>query len=227
MNGLHPVLLVFLAVCCSHDCVSASVLEVIVRPGENATLYCDCKISPGVYIAWYRICSHENQPPLVLKPKRGIFIDADNSDLLTILDRFQFVRNFSSESYDLLIHNITVSEEGIYYCGTGERRVEDKDGYIVPRDVFSYSNTTARIILQKHSDSLSADNVPHMSSWMLPIIPAITVLSSLISFILVYLFCQKTESQRAKIRTKTRMISSQNQDKDVCWTQVVFLPQDA
>ncbi|XP_041639992.1 uncharacterized protein LOC121507731 isoform X2 [Cheilinus undulatus] len=210
MEGWHIFLVIVSAlVSSSHICVCGSVMEVTVNQGDNITLYCDCKTSVGVYIIWYRNCSHNNQPSLVLISR-------------TLPPRFDFVKNQSSESYDLLIQNLTESDEGLYYCGTTEPKVEDQDK-IYSRNIYSYGNLTTRIVF----NSLSADNVPHMSSWMLPIIPAITVLSSLISFILVYLFCQKTESQRAKIRTKTRMISSQNQDKDVCWTQVVFLPQDA
>lgn len=132
---------------CSHDWISGSVT---VRPGDNITLYCDCKLSTGVYIVWYRNCSHENQPPLVLKvghrsSTSGYNPDSDTKDLLKILPRFQFVRNSSSNSYDLLIMNITDSDEGIYYCGTEEKNVEKVDYKRL------YSNLTTRVLISKYA----------------------------------------------------------------------------
>ncbi|KAK1885709.1 Immunoglobulin superfamily member 2 [Dissostichus eleginoides] len=100
----------------SHDWTSGSELERTVRPGENITLYCDCKLSTGVYIVWYRNCSHENQPSLVLKNEWTQTTNIER--VLNPLPRFHFVRNYSSESYDLLIVNITETDEGLYYCGT-------------------------------------------------------------------------------------------------------------
>lgn len=136
----------------SHDCVCGSVVEMTVKPEENITLYCDCKLSTGVYIVWYRNCSHENQPSLVLKPKHGLlFKMTDDFDPMTIFNHFKFVRNISSDSYDLLIYNITHSEEGLYFCGTGQRRIEDNGRYIVSRDSYSYGNDTTRIILRTES----------------------------------------------------------------------------
>ena len=127
-----------------HDQVTGSVLEVSVRPGDNITLYCDCKKSSGVYIVWYRNCSHENQPPLILKITRG---QADS--FLKMFPRFIFVDNTSSNSFDLLIMNITESDEGIYYCGTEHTKVEGKD-HIAPKYDYSYGDITTRIILSKY-----------------------------------------------------------------------------
>ena len=130
-------------VSCSQDLVSGSMLKVRVRSGDNITLYCDCKLSSGEHIEWYRNCSHESQPSLILKVK----------DLLTgtakIPPRYQFVRNFSSNSYDLLITNITDSDEGLYYCGTKQSRVEDKE-FITQKYVYRYGNVTTRILLGKY-----------------------------------------------------------------------------
>ncbi len=74
--------IVLAVVSCSHDWISGSVLEVTIRPGDNITLYCDCKASTGEYMVWYRNCSHENQPSLVLKSKVGL-------GLVKIFPRFQ------------------------------------------------------------------------------------------------------------------------------------------
>uniref|UniRef100_A0A671XFY7 Ig-like domain-containing protein n=1 Tax=Sparus aurata TaxID=8175 RepID=A0A671XFY7_SPAAU len=121
--------------------VTGSVLEVSVRPGDNITLYCDCKKSTGVYIVWYRNCSHENQPPFILKTK-----DTRN---LEIFPRFMFVENTSSNSFDLLIMNVTESDEGIYYCGTQHEKVEERD-HIGSKTDYRFGNITTRIILSKY-----------------------------------------------------------------------------
>lgn len=98
---------------------------------------------------WYRNCSHENQPPLVLKvgrssPTLGYNPASDTKDPQNF-PRFQFVKNSSSNSYDLLIMNITDSDEGIYYCGTEEKKVEKVDYKRL------YSNLTTRVLISKYA----------------------------------------------------------------------------
>uniref|UniRef100_A0A3Q3GZ95 Ig-like domain-containing protein n=1 Tax=Labrus bergylta TaxID=56723 RepID=A0A3Q3GZ95_9LABR len=137
----------------SPDCVCGSELKVTVRPGDNITLYCDCKTSTGVYIVWKRNCSHENQPSLFLRTRFRSVLNSGNNQLSESpgnpFPHYHMVRNQSSESYDLLIMNITGSEEGLYYCGTEETKVEDTDR-ITHRPVYTYGNVT-RIILSKLS----------------------------------------------------------------------------
>ncbi|XP_040891219.1 uncharacterized protein LOC121180129 isoform X2 [Toxotes jaculatrix] len=148
MDGLCIFLVILLGVAsCSQDQTSQSVLEVTVTPGDNITLYCDCKSSTGVYIVWYRNCSHKHQPTLALntvpKPVKGI------TDIINHrTSNFKFLSNSSSASYDLLIMNITDSDEGLYYCGTEETKV-DKGEYITQRNIYSYGNVTTRIICTK------------------------------------------------------------------------------
>lgn len=98
---------------------------------------------------WYRNCSHENQPPLVLKvgrssPTLGYNPASDTKDPQNF-PRFQFVKNSSSNSYDLLIMNITDSDEGLYYCGTEEKKVEKVDYKRL------YSNLTTRVLISKYA----------------------------------------------------------------------------
>lgn len=131
--------------------ISGPVLELTVRRGDNITLHCDCKASTGVYIKWYRNCSHVNQPPLVLKTRypHEELMDKDyGTDFLNPFPRFHLVKNESSESYDLLIVNITVSDEGLYYCGTEQHKVEDNEK-ISYRYADSLSKVTTRILLCK------------------------------------------------------------------------------
>ncbi|KAI4833239.1 hypothetical protein KUCAC02_016152 [Chaenocephalus aceratus] len=144
MDGLHIFLYVLLGVVSfTHGWTSGSELEMTVRPGENITLYCDCKLSIGVYIVWYRNCSHENQPSLVLD--KNVWTKSSTDDhIMNPLPRFHFVRNFSSDTYDLLIINITETDEGLYYCGTEQLKVE-KEEHITRRHLYKYSNISTKI----------------------------------------------------------------------------------
>ncbi|XP_065813471.1 uncharacterized protein [Labrus bergylta] len=222
MEGRHVVLLLVSVVSLSPDCVCGSELKVTVRPGDNVTLYCDCKTSTGVYIVWYRNCSHENQPSLVLKVK----------NILTqnLPPNFHFLKNQSSESYDLLILNITESDEGLYYCGTEEPRLEDKENITSRYIYYSYSNITRRIIFTS-SDSGDSIGPPHVEpgvSWMMVFSPAITVLSTFLCLTFVYLCSQNADEkdQMTERRPDMGEESTVNQDEDACFTRVVFLCVD-
>ncbi|XP_069386355.1 uncharacterized protein [Paralichthys olivaceus] len=205
MDGHHIVLIILLGVvsCSGHE-IPGSLLEVTVRPGDNVTLYCDCRLSTGVKIVWYRNCSHENQPTLALKAIPNFFV------------HFQFLKNFSSNSFDLLIIHVTDSDEGLYYCGTEEMKVVDT-GKIVPKYFHSYSNVTTRILLNSSGDHSGCN------PWMVVFTPALTILSSLLAFILVYYFSQKTDKEP---HVHQRRQTSQKQDEDMCLTRVVFRRKD-
>ncbi|XP_042249089.1 uncharacterized protein LOC121884367 isoform X2 [Thunnus maccoyii] len=219
MDKLHVFLVVLLGVVsCSHDGISGSVLEVTVRPGDNITLYCDCKTSSGVYIVWYRNCSHENQPSLVLKTKfEKMYVPRDSTDILNPFPRFHLVKNQSSESYDLLIMNITDSDEGLYYCGTEQTKVEDKTT-ISDRNVYTYGNAT-RIVVNSSEPRFLTSDCGVCWTLLFSLCPACSVLSSLLSSILVYHICKKTvkepqvDEQTPDTRGQTRL----NQGEDVCY----------
>uniref|UniRef100_A0A3Q2E6V9 Ig-like domain-containing protein n=1 Tax=Cyprinodon variegatus TaxID=28743 RepID=A0A3Q2E6V9_CYPVA len=121
--------------------ISASMLEVTVRPGENITLYCDCKALTGVFIVWFfKNCSREEHsvPFLDQLAKEKKF------------PRLKFLKNNSSQSYDLLVMNVSSSDQGLYYCGTEKVQVEkDKNEKIIAKDVYTYGNITTRLTLSK------------------------------------------------------------------------------
>ncbi|XP_067442004.1 uncharacterized protein [Thunnus thynnus] len=222
MEGLHIFLVVLLGVVsCSHDWISGSALDVTVRPGDNITLYCDCKTSAGVYIVWYRNCSHENQPSLVLKLNRHAWKqNTDTAGFVNPLPRFHFVKNQSFESYDLQIMNVTGSDEGLYYCGTEQTKVAGEDK-ITPRKIYRYGSITTRILL--NSSEPRHPTPPDCGvCWMLlfSLCPACAVLSSLLSSLLVYHLCQKTaknpkvDEERPDARGQTRG----NEGEDVCYS---------
>ncbi|XP_034059186.1 uncharacterized protein LOC117537904 [Gymnodraco acuticeps] len=225
MDGLHLFIYVLLGVVSfSHGWTSGSELEMTVRPGENITLYCDCKLSIGIYIVWYRNCSHENQPSLVLDI--NVWTKSSTDDhIMNPLPRFHFVRNFSSESYDLLIINITETDEGLYYCGTEQLKVE-KAEHITRRHLYKYSNISTKI----QFTVLDSSEPDHQETpqdcdgvcWMLlfSLCPAVAALSSLLSSLLVYHLCKKEEPQTDKQTPQTR----QNRDEDVCYAAVEIRP---
>ncbi|XP_062420533.1 uncharacterized protein LOC119218613 isoform X4 [Pungitius pungitius] len=209
MDVLHTFLVALLGVAsCSHEWISGSVT---VRRGDNITLYCDCKLSTGVHIVWYRNCSVENHPSLVIKvdlsPFRLAYYQGqDTKDPLKILPGFQFVKNSSSDSYDLLIMNITDSDEGLYYCGTEQRSVKEKER-IGSETVYRNGNVTTRISISPDSSELV----------LFSLCPAIAVVSSLfsslLSSLLVYHLCQKKAPQPDQQTPQRR----QHGDEDVCY----------
>ncbi|XP_037830532.1 T-cell surface glycoprotein CD8 alpha chain-like isoform X1 [Kryptolebias marmoratus] len=217
MDGLHMTLVVLLGVVfCAHTSISLLVLEETVRPGDNITLYCDCKVSTGVYIVWFRNCSHENQPTLLLHLIKSYEWDKR-------FPRFKCEKNDSSNSYDLVIINTTKSDEGLYYCGTEEQKVE-KDEIITSKIIYTYSNITTRLTVNSsglHGDVKSAPQDCAVC-WKLlfSLCPAVSVLSALLSSLLVYLLCQKTaqKSQDDKKRHDTVRQTEETQGEDVCYT---------
>ncbi|XP_030269347.1 uncharacterized protein LOC115579803 [Sparus aurata] len=220
MDGLHMVLVVLLGVVSySHDQVTGSVLEVSVRPGDNITLYCDCKKSTGVYIVWYRNCSHENQPPFIIKMR-----DFKTGSVQKIYPRFNFVDNTSSNSYDLLIMNITESDEGIYYCGTEHTKVEERD-HIGSKTDYRYGNITAKIILNSSETDHCQPSRPSTQDcgecWTLlfSLCPVSAVLSSLISTLGVYhLYRKKAECPQVdEQKPESRCQTEPNEVEDVCY----------
>ncbi|XP_024145992.1 uncharacterized protein LOC112157474 [Oryzias melastigma] len=216
MDSLHIILpLLWGAVSCSFDWTSASVSEVTVRHGDNITLYCDCRITHGGPIVWFRNCFHENHPVLVL--------NATDYKRNWEKTQFRFPKNISSDSYDLTIINVTYSDEGFYYCGTREMKLEDKE-HIGVKIWFKYSNIIRKISIsynRRHastSTSTSQENFTVCWTLLFSVCPALSVLSAFLS-VLVYRICKKTakSSQNADKKQNTRdlMRQTQPQDEDV------------
>ncbi|XP_047435227.1 uncharacterized protein LOC125004574 isoform X4 [Mugil cephalus] len=219
MEGLHIALFVISGVVsCSHGWISVPTLEVTARPGDNITLYCDCRQSFGAYTMWFRNCSHENQPTLLLSQFNAYrnFIK---------LPGFEFVKNSSTDSYDLLIVNVTDSDEGLYYCGTQKEIVEDGK-YITTRHVYRYSNITTRLIVDPepsephHDADETREDCGQCWKLLFCLCPAGAVLSVLLSGFVVHRFCRKSAITPQGHEAR---YDSQHQDKegeDVCYAAV-------
>ncbi len=127
-----------LQVCCSMNSrVFGTEVDMRVKAGDSITLYCDCVKPLGSHIVWWRNCSHEHQPSLLI----------DHSNIFKeTFSRFSFVLNSSSNSYDLHIINVSVSAEGIYYCAKVENKINtDADGIINAKSDYEYGNKTTRL----------------------------------------------------------------------------------
>ncbi|XP_048053364.1 uncharacterized protein LOC125272521 isoform X1 [Megalobrama amblycephala] len=173
----------------SQNRISGAEVEMKVRPGDNITLYCDRSVTLGFRFLWIRNCSHESQPSLeidFMKWSNGIF------------QRYNFIHNHSSNSYDLHITNISVSDLGLYYCGEVENKVnKDDNGIISLSKVYYYGNRTTRLSLAEEVTSCSGLNITSVSEcvlcWTLlfSVCPVCVLLSSLLSSICVYCLCQR------------------------------------
>ncbi|KAJ8000551.1 hypothetical protein DPEC_G00181280 [Dallia pectoralis] len=139
------------AVCSSQDEISGSEVELRVRPGDNVTLYCDCRISTGENIVWYRKCSHNYQPPLVISSYKGTHESYENY-FKKSFPRFTLFWNSSKNTRDLLIENVTESDLGLYYCGTVKNEVKIEQ--CVKNQLFyQYGNVTTQLLLDSSSST--------------------------------------------------------------------------
>ncbi|KAF4113206.1 hypothetical protein G5714_005751 [Onychostoma macrolepis] len=125
-----------IALSCIYWKVSGTLMEVVVRPGDNATLLCNCEIVTGQEIRWVKICSLQIQPPLI--------ISAYNS-LLQPIPRFSVFWNSASKSYDLVIENITGADLGLYYCSRVEKKYIKQNGIIFEKDVYHTGDTLIKL----------------------------------------------------------------------------------
>ncbi|XP_029950302.1 uncharacterized protein LOC115390542 [Salarias fasciatus] len=187
--------------------------KVTVTRGDNITLYCDCELKTGVYIVWYRNCSHENQPTLIMGLRSNSQIGKWEDNINGYFNRFKLVKNDSSNTYDLLITNITDSEEGLYYCGTENTEVKDEE-HITLTYVKRFGNTT-RIILDRGKPEEHAPPI----CWILlfSLCPLFAAFSSLCSSLLIYHLCRRRGFQSDRQSPDTGGERSPNKDEDVCY----------
>ncbi|KAM9398635.1 uncharacterized protein ACWYII_031202 [Salvelinus alpinus] len=211
MDRLCVALIAFFsAVSSSQDGISAAEVELRVRPGDNVILHCDIKH----YLAtdWYRNSSVGNG---------GHFIISRSNPVR----RFYFLLR-SQQFYDLLITNVSESDLGLYYCGSWQKHVVNKEGSlndtetaIEDKDVYHHGNVITSLSFETSPTEPSSSSPPPVDCglcWMLlfSLCPVSALLSSLLSFACVYSFCRKTaptETQVPLNRTTTRGSDSREQ----------------
>ncbi|KAI4898762.1 hypothetical protein NFI96_028340 [Prochilodus magdalenae] len=117
--------------CVLISCISEIIVEMRVKPGDNATIYCDCTYQSKFTLVWFIKPSNEHQPPL-------INLTEDSTP-----PRYSRVWNYTKGTYDLLVKNITESDLGLYYCALHEIKLtRDRNGERVREDVYHEGNRT-------------------------------------------------------------------------------------
>ncbi|KAL6467230.1 hypothetical protein MHYP_G00250340 [Metynnis hypsauchen] len=136
-------------VCVLFSRISGAEVELTVRRGDDATLYCDRSCKTGMNRVWFRNSSNKHQPHLIITEedlKNGTF------------PRYSFLWNPSIRTHDLLVKNVTDSDVGLYRCGAHEKSAfKQKAGaHVVMPDVYYYGNRITRLSLfgKTHSDLL-------------------------------------------------------------------------
>ncbi|KAI4886209.1 hypothetical protein NFI96_028220, partial [Prochilodus magdalenae] len=142
-------------------------LEIRVRPGDEVTLYCDCVWEVGFKLLWFRNCSHQHQPPLIISATAQDQHARLYDGMQRPLTRYSFVWNSSSSTHDLQVKNVSESDLGLYYCALREKKVtEDETGVVVRKDVYRYGNRTTRLSLlgRKKLRAVEAENTENLKS---------------------------------------------------------------
>ncbi|KAF4118935.1 uncharacterized protein LOC131545332 [Onychostoma macrolepis] len=202
---------------CKQQRVFGLEVDMRVKAGDSITLYCDCVISLGSHIVWWRNCSHEHQPSLLID-RTKIFKET--------FPRFSFVLNSSGNSYDLHITNISVSDEGIYYCAKRENKINtDAGGIINAKSDYEYGNKSTRLSVLESvrpgAERFNTSSTPPASDcvlcWTLlfSVCPVCVLLFSLLSSICVYCFCQ-----RKTTGSETQTENRRDEGGEVCYASL-------
>ncbi|KAI5630462.1 hypothetical protein C0J50_7624, partial [Silurus asotus] len=172
--------------------ISGAEVEMRVRRGDDITLYSDCVWKSGFYPAWFRNCSVKDHPRLLVS---GPHLDYKEI-LYEAFPRYFTVFNKSSNTHDLLIKNVTESDEGLYYCALKETIIsDDKSSFITNNDVCHYGNRFTRLsLLEESCPSVTVSpnpSIPCGTQWklVLSVCAVCVFISSLFSSICVYCLC--------------------------------------
>ncbi|XP_026068530.1 uncharacterized protein LOC113050030 [Carassius auratus] len=211
-----------IALSCIYWKVSGTLVEVVVRPGDNATLPCDSELVNGQEIHWVKICSTQIQPPLII---------IGYNSLLQPIPRFIILWNRFSKSYDLLIENITEADLGLYYCSRVEKKTIEQNGILFEKDVYHTGDTLIKLtygspVLPSESPQKELNHDCWLC-WLIlqTVCPACSLLSAILAFVCGYRCCHKTElkeSEGHQSSSETQRQLSQEQDVhiEVCYASL-------
>ncbi|XP_053475516.1 uncharacterized protein LOC128604420 isoform X2 [Ictalurus furcatus] len=201
--------------------ISGAEVETRVRQGDDVTLYSDCVVKVGFYAVWFRNCSEKDHPRLMIS----------YSDLLHgPFPRHSFVFNVSTNVHDLLIKNVTESDQGVYYCAVTENNItKDKGGVIISTEVFHYGNRWTRLSVLEEATVSPNTPTPCVSEWsvswklVLGVCAVCVLLSSLLSSICVYCLCTNTTKEEKADQRRSGKRQSQRSDEvgdEVCYASL-------
>ncbi|KAM9398628.1 uncharacterized protein ACWYII_031196 [Salvelinus alpinus] len=185
------------AVSSSQDGISAAEVELRVRPGDNIVLHCDIK--HYLVTDWYRNSSVGNGSHFRISKSNPV-------------RRFYFLLR-SQQFYDLLITNVSESDLGLYYCGSWQKPVVNKEGSlsdtetaIGDEEVYHHGNVITSLSFETSPTEPSSPDEDCGLCWMLLIslCPVSALLSSLLSSTCVYSFCRTTAPTDSQIKTTIR-----------------------
>ncbi|XP_064859312.1 uncharacterized protein LOC135561540 [Oncorhynchus nerka] len=213
MDRLCVALITFLrAVSSSQDGISAAEVELRVRPGDNVVLHCDIK--DHLVTDWHRNSSVGDGSHFRISKSNPV-------------RRFYFLVR-SQQFYDLLITNVSESDLGLYYCGSWQKLVVNKEGFLhdTGKDVYYHGNVITRLSFETRPTEPSSPDRDCGLCWMLlfSLCPVSALLSSLLSSTCVYFFCRTTaptETQDPLNRTTTRGSESREKEEgDLCYASL-------
>ncbi|KAL7856255.1 hypothetical protein AOLI_G00198590 [Acnodon oligacanthus] len=154
-----------------------------VRPGDNVVLYSDCVWKSGINIVWIKNSSKEHLPLFISLPDllRGAF------------PHHAFVWNHPNQTYDLLVKNVTETDQGLYYCAHRVRTsIKNETGADVQTDVYYYGNGTTRLSLREPTPPVSDCSI----CWKLLV--SVCPVCVLLSSTCVYCICRYTTAAEKK-----------------------------
>ncbi|KAK2908683.1 hypothetical protein Q8A67_004520 [Cirrhinus molitorella] len=131
-----------------------------------------------------------------------------------MLPRFNFVLNSSSNSYDLHITNVSVSDEGLYYCAIKERNVR------IISSEYQYGNRRTRLSVLEpvsHAERFNSTFTPPVTDLCWKLLFSVCPVCVLLFSICMFCLCQKKTTVSAATQTENRQYESED---EVCYTSL-------
>ncbi|KAA0722470.1 hypothetical protein E1301_Tti007074 [Triplophysa tibetana] len=182
---------------CTHQKIFGTEVEIRVKTrGDNVTFFCDRAIL-AFEIVWIKNQSHGNQSTL--------YITAEALFLYTF-PRFTFLPNSSGNSYDLHIANVSIYDEGIYFCAKAEKNLKEVNGKLESRMEYQYGNRKTHLMLVSKPAPTEGppktDPSNNMILWML--LGSVCPVCLILCFICICCLCQQKKNTGSGVETQAR-----------------------